>query len=168
MNLARIIEAGSTVFRNTLSGRLGVACCLGTCSLLLNEPTVSVRFSLTQTLQGEQYQFIEATQYHYLPTITSPSHTENFETQDRAKVKGSCWVRTDWLSDSLRAGSAELRGWLSAAVLRDLDRAWTLKTTEQDEITEREPNSGPSGLGPAPFQPAVTHADRLSKVTAAQ
>ena len=62
----------------------------------------------------------------------SESH-RNFETQDRAKVKGSCWVRKDWLSDSLRAGSAELRGWLTAAVLRDLDRAWTLKSTEQDE-----------------------------------
>ena len=56
----------------------------------LDPPLVSVRISLRQTLQGEQYQFIEATQYHYLPTITSPSHTENFETQDRAKVKGSC------------------------------------------------------------------------------
>ena len=43
---------------------------------------VSVRFSLTQTLQGIQYQLIEATIYP--PTVTL-NHTESFETQDRAK-----------------------------------------------------------------------------------
>ena len=77
------------MFRNTLSGRLGSPV-FGYVQFAYRMNPVSVRISLRQTLQGEQYQFIEATQYHYLPTITSPSHTENFETQDQANVKGSC------------------------------------------------------------------------------
>ena len=42
-------------------------------------------------------------------------------------------LSTHRLRKRSHCGSVELRGWLTAAVLRDLDQAWTLKTAEEDE-----------------------------------
>ena len=63
------------MFQNTLSGRLLFGLVKFANRTNMTVP-VSVRFSLTQTLQGEQYQFIEATQY--LPSVYPPSlHPES-------------------------------------------------------------------------------------------
>ena len=111
INQARIIEAGSTVFRNDLSGRLGVACCLGTCSFLLKEPTVSVRFSLTQTLQGEQYQFCRS------DSVSLPSHHHFSESHRKFRNAGSGQGQGVMLISHRRTershcSSAELRDYL--------------------------------------------------------
>ena len=67
-----------------------VARCLGTWScfcayrMTVTVP-VSVRFSLTQTLQGEQYQFIEATIY---PPLLLPESHRNWKFQNTESSQG--------------------------------------------------------------------------------
>ena len=79
---------------------------------------VSVRFSLTQTLQGEQYQFIEATIY---PPLLLPESHRNWKFRNAESSQGHSRSHAVLRSHADWAKSAR-SGW-----------TWTLKTAEQDE-----------------------------------
>ena len=113
------------MFRNTLSGRSPGRClCTWSCfcayRMTVTVP-VSMRFSLTQTLQGEQYQFIKATIY---PPLLLPESHRNWKfrnaesSQGHSRSHAVLRSHADW-AKSLRLSRS---GW-----------TWTLKTAEQDE-----------------------------------
>ena len=103
--LARIIEAGSTVFRNTLSGRLGVVCCLGTCSLLLKERAIFSHTNITG----------RAISIYRSDSVSLPTHHHFSESHRKFRNAGSSqgqgvMLSTHRLTERSHCGSAELRG----------------------------------------------------------
>ena len=109
-------------------GATGVACCLGTCSLLLKERAIFSHTNITG----------RAIPIYWSDSVSLSTNHHFSESHRKFRNAGSSqgqgvMLSTHRLTERSHCGSAELRGWLTAAVLRDLDQAWTLKTAEQDE-----------------------------------